>query len=262
MASFDRGSDLWHAPTYLTFAAERQRPAEDLLARLTLADPAVVYDLGCGTGNITALLAKRWPGARITGIDSSVEMLTVARSSSSPITWTQANLAEWQPGEAADLLFSNAALHWLDDHERLFPRLLGFLNDRGVLAVQMPRNPDAATIRSLIESVEAGPWQQRLRAVLRSEPVHGPEIYMAMLLPRVSALDVWETVYWQVLTGDNPVLAWTRGTLLRPLLAALNDDEQDAFLADYGARLSRAYPQRADGLTLFPFRRLFIVATR
>jgi len=111
----------WNPAQYLKFAESRLRPAADLLARIAAAEPHGVYDLGCGAGNATLMLQERWPDAAITGIDDSAEMLARAAQNRNGITWRRQNLAEWTPEQPADLIYSNAALHWLPDHARLFP---------------------------------------------------------------------------------------------------------------------------------------------
>lgn len=253
----------WDTAQYLKFAAERSRPARDLMARVPGETPRVIYDLGCGAGNVTRLLAERWPDAEICGVDSSPDMLAKARTGEDlGILWAESDLADWRPSRPADLLFSNAALQWLDHHETLFPRLLGLLDPGAVLAVQMPR-PHLQPSHTLItETVDDGPWRDRLRSVLRPEPVAAPEAYYDWLAPLALRIEVWETIYWQVLDGDNPVVEYTKGTALRPLLQALDGTERQAFFDAYAGRIRAAYPPRTDGRTLFPFRRLFIIATR
>lgn len=250
----------WDPSDYLKFADQRLRPALDLLARIDAHAPARVYDLGCGTGNVTRLLARRWPAAEITGIDSSPEMLAAAQGADEDggVRWQLADLAAWAPPAPADLLFSNAALHWLDDHAGLFRRLVAALAPGGILAVQMPRNHAAPSHTCM--AAAARPWWDRLSPLLRPSPVGDPAFYHDVLAPHAAALDIWETEYLQLLTGDDPVLRWTRSTALAPLAEALDGAARDAFLADYAARLRAAYPRRPDGTTLFPFRRLFIVA--
>jgi trans-aconitate 2-methyltransferase len=189
-------------------------------------------------------------------------MMQEARSKQSTIIWIESDIAQWEPVQPADLIFSNAALHWLDDHQELMPRLVSYLRPGGVLAVQMPRNHGEPSHTAIAETVECGPWRERLRPLLRLQPVAPPEVYAQMLLRMVSSLDIWETVYLHILPGDNPVVEWTSGTGLRPVMAELKGRERDEFLADYAMRVSRAYPRRTDGLTLFPFRRLFVAATR
>ena len=252
----------WDPERYLAFGDHRTRPAVDLLARVPLAAPVRVADLGCGPGNSTALLCARWPAADVLGLDNSPEMLAEARASGPPARWLEADITTWSPAADYDLLFSNAVLQWLPDHAILFPRLLEALPAGGVLAVQMPRNFAAPSHRLLREVADAGPWATRLAAGLLRAPVAAPEWYYDLLAPGAAALDIWESEYLQVLEGDDPVLRWTRSTALRPVIAALAPDEQARFEADYAARLRVAYPRRPDGRTLFPFRRLFIVATR
>jgi trans-aconitate 2-methyltransferase len=252
----------WDPGQYLAFGGPRLRPALDLLARVDLAAPRTVFDLGCGAGQAARLLAARWPGARVTGVDGSPAMLAEARRQPSPVAWVEADLRRWAPEASADFLFSNAALHWLDDHASLFPRLAGHLGPGGVLAVQMPRNHAAPSHVAIEEAVEGGPWRERLAPLLRRRPVAAPEAYLDWLGPHVTTVDLWETEYLHVLDGDNPVVEWTRGSALKPLLDALDPPDRPAFLADYAARIRQAYPPRPDGRTLFPFRRLFLLARR
>jgi trans-aconitate 2-methyltransferase len=253
----------WDTALYFTFADERLRPALDLLARVRLAAPRVVYDLGCGGGNVTRALRRRWPGARITGVDSSEAMLAKARTEAPDIAFEAADLASWRAPEPADVIYSNAALHWLPDHGALVPRLLDAVAPGGVLAIQMPRNFGEPSHTSIFETAADGPWAPALTGRMpAARPVADPDAYIRMLRPLTAALDVWETVYWQVLSGDDPVLDWTRATWLRPVLDAVPAEHRDAFLAAHAARLRAAYKSEPDGRTLFPFRRLFIVATK
>jgi trans-aconitate 2-methyltransferase len=251
----------WNPERYLAYGDERTRPAVDLLARVPLARPARVADLGCGPGNSTRLLCERWPDADLLGIDSSAAMLAKAEDSGIRAQWLESDIAAWTPDATFDLLFSNAALHWLPDHARLLPRLLGHVRPGGVLAIQMPRNFTAPSHTLLREVASAGPWAERLTPRLDEEPVATPEWYHDLLAPLAAALDIWQTEYLHVLEGDDPVLGWVRGTALRPVIAALSAEEQVLLEAEYARRLRLAYPKRPDGRTLFPFRRLFIVAT-
>ena len=251
----------WDPAQYLKFAGPRLRPALDLLQRIDAESPGTVYDLGAGAGNVTRLIAARWADARITGVDSSAEMLAKAAAENPHIKWQQADLASWRPPAPADIIYSNAALHWLDDHDRLLHGLFGALARGGILAVQMPRNFGARSHTLITETALDGPWRPTLEPLLRPAPVAEPEFYYDLLAPRAAALDIWETEYLQVLDGPNPVKEWTKGTWLLPLLAALEEPERSGFEAAYAARVAAAYPPRSDGKTLFPFRRLFMIAT-
>ena len=251
----------WDPAQYLRFVDHRLRPAVDLLSRIDVANPAEVYDLGAGAGNVTRLLKERWPNARITGVDESPEMLAKAAIEAPEIVWQPADLAAWRPLRPPDVIYSNAALHWLGDHDRLFPALFSTLAPGGVLAVQMPRNFLAPSHTAVAEAVRSGPWRMKLEPLLRPAPVADPAFYFDLLTPRAAGLDIWETEYIQVLEGEDPVKEWTKGTWLRPLLDALGEPERSRFEACYAELVARAYPRRPDGRTLFPFRRLFIVAT-
>jgi trans-aconitate 2-methyltransferase len=252
----------WDPNQYLKFADHRLRPALDLLARISADEPGAVYDLGCGAGNVTKLLAERWPKARVTGVDNSMAMLEKARAAAPRIAFLHTELGAWRAGAPAGVVYSNAAFHWLDGHETLFPRLMEQLAPGGTLAIQMPRNHRAASHASMLEAAEAGPWKTKLAGVQGIRTVHDPDAYYRILAPLASRLDIWECEYLQVLEGPNPVVEWTKGTALRPYLDALDDSAKKGFLAAYAERVAAAYPPQPDGRTLFPFRRIFMVAER
>lgn len=251
----------WDPEQYLKFSDYRLRPALDLLDRIQITDPVEVYDLGAGAGNVTRMLKTRWPNARITGVDGSEEMLRKAATAAPEIEWVRADLATWRPPRQPEVLFSNAALHWLGDHGRLFPALFATLSPGGVLAVQMPRNFEAPQQTAIVEAGLSGPWRAKLEPVLRRPPVAAPSFYYDLLAPHAATLDIWETEYLHVLEGPDPVTEWTKGSALKPLLDSLEEPERSRFEADYAERVRKAYPPRPDGQTLFPFRRLFIVAS-
>lgn len=253
---------VWDPSQYLRFGDERLRPALDLLSRVQLAAPAVVYDLGCGSGTSTVILKERWPEAEVIGIDSSASMLDRARALDVEITWLEGDLTSWEPDAPCDLLFSNAVYQWLDGHEALFQRLVNGLRPGGVLAVQMPNNYAAPTHTSIAETVREGPWRERLEPHLREWPVGDIFSYYDLLTPHTTSVDFWETTYAHVLEGDDPVVEWLKGSALRPLLDLLEGAEEPAFLKTYGAKVGQAYPRRSDGKTVMAFKRLFFVAVR
>lgn len=251
----------WDPDRYLAFAGPRFGPSLDLLRRIDHLAPASVWDLGCGTGDLTALLADRWPEAQVHGLDVSAEMLERARGHEG-IAWVQGDLREWSPPEPVDLIFSTATLHWVDDHATVFARLVGFLAPGGVLAVQMPNNFGEPSHTLLYALARSPRWRDRLGHLVRPHPVAPPGWYHRALRPLVTTIEVWETTYQQALQGDDPVAAWTEGTAARPFLDALDPDEGDEFRTQYAALLREAYPTDPDGITLFPFTRLFVVARR
>ncbi|MFI4948761.1 MAG: methyltransferase domain-containing protein [Alphaproteobacteria bacterium] len=252
----------WDPAQYLKFAGPRLRPALDLLQRIDKEAPETVYDLGAGAGNVTRLIAARWPAARIVGVDSSAEMLQKAAAENPGILWQEADLATWRPDLPADVIYSNAALHWIEDHAPLFLALFDSLAAGGVFAVQIPRNFGAPSHTSMGDAARAGPWRARLEPLLRPAPVAEPAFYFDLLAPHAARLDMWETEYLQVLDGEHAVKEYTKSTWLAPLLAALDEPQRSQFEAAYTRLVDAAYPRRPDGRTLFPFRRMFIIASR
>lgn len=252
----------WDPAQYGLFLDQRTRPAADLLAHIRLDAPARIADLGCGPGNSTALLAKRWPKAAITGIDSSQAMLEKARESAPDIDWQCADIAQWRADPPFALIYSNALLHWLDNHAVLFPRLLSSVAKGGALAVQMPRNFDAPSHRIIAAVAQSAPFRAKLSGRLREAPVADPDYYYQLLAADCHLIDMWETSYLHVLEGQDAVLNWIKGTALVPLLAALDAGEQNDFICELAARLAAAYPRHEDGKTLLPFKRLFFIAYR
>jgi len=252
----------WDPKTYLTFNAQRTRPAAELLSRVACEKPARVIDLGCGPGNSTALLAQRWPGADLEGLDSSPEMLAEAKASGVHARWTQGDVSTWTPDAPFDVVFSNATLQWVGDHATLLPKLISHVAAGGVLAIQVPNNFDDPCHTLIHDVAKEGPWADKLKGVRDWWNVLEPESYFGILEPATANIDIWETRYVQVLEGADAVYRWMSGTGLRPFAAALEGAEREAFLSEYRARVGAAYPMRESGKTLYPFRRLFIVAKR
>lgn len=251
----------WDPAAYLTFAAFRARPVEDLLHRITLDVPGAIYDLGCGAGNVTAMLAAKWPERAVTGIDSSASMLTAAQKHFPHMHWRAGDIAAWSPPDPPALIFSNAALHWLPDHAALWPRLMATLAPGGILAVQMPNTADAPYRACLAMVLQRDPWRSRLAEVsTHPDPLRAGDYYD--LLAQQGAVDIWETHYGHPLETLDAVVAWVSGAALVPYLSVMNAAEKSQFLADYRDSASRLYRPQADGRILFTMRRLFVLAKR
>jgi trans-aconitate 2-methyltransferase len=263
----------WDPAQYLRHAGHRARPFADLLARVPdlPGEPPRVADLGCGPGNVTTLLADRWPTALITGYDNSPEMLDRAHAAHEGPTpgggrldFAPADARTWTPGEPHDLIVSNATLQWVPGHVDRFADWVAALKPGGVLAFQVPGNFDAPSHRLMRELAESPRWRDRLAGTLRhTDAVLTPADYHERLTNLGCAADVWETTYLHLLEGEDPVLDWVKGTGLRPVLTALADEPEarDDFLAAYRSALRAAYPAGPHG-TPFPFRRVFAVARR
>jgi len=252
----------WDPAQYLRFSNERLRPALDLLGRIPLEAPSRVVDLGCGTGNVTTILAQRYPAAEVMGVDGSEDMLAKARAAAPGCRFETADFATWTPAAAPDLIYSNAALHWASGHEDLFPRLVSLLASGGVLAVQMPAMHDEPLRRLQNEVAMTGPWAPLLADAGFARGLLPVGAYYDMLRPLLAELDMWETIYLHVLQGEDAVTEWAAGSSLRPFLDKLPDGLRQQYRAAYSEALKPHYPRRADGSTLLPFRRLFLVGRK
>jgi trans-aconitate 2-methyltransferase len=250
----------WDPRQYLRYADERLRPALDLIARIPLEAPKQVADLGCGPGNVTALLARRWPTATVVGVDSSPAMIETASTAETGCRFVLGDFATWIADTCVDVIYSNAALQWHANHRSLFPHLLDQLAQGGVFAASMPSMEESPLHRLQHVVAKSGPWATRLAGVEARWPILSPDDYYDLLGPRVASLDIWETTYLHVLHGEDAAAQWAAGTSLRPFLDRLPPDVRRDFQSAYAEALRPAYPARADGTTLLPFKRLFIIA--
>jgi trans-aconitate 2-methyltransferase len=258
-------ASAWDPSRYLRFAGERARPFLDLVARIDAAAPATVVDLGCGEGSLTALLSRRWPAARITGVDSSPEMLAGAEqyAVAGRLEFALGDVRTWQPDGPVDVIVTNAVLHWVPEHDRLLDRWAGQLSPGGWLACQVPGNFRSPTHALLAELCRSPRWSGQLAdAGPDPDAILAPAGYLDVLTAAGLTADVWETTYLHVLDGADPVLGWVHSTVLRPVLGLLEEDDTAEFTAEYAAVLRAAYPARADGSTVLPFRRVFAVGHR
>ncbi len=246
----------WDPACYLACAGERERPFHELVARVGVADPSFVVDLGCGPGTATVSLLTRWPAARVVGVDSAAAMLARADEVADPprLSFVLSDIRDWEPPEPPDVVIANAVLQWVPGHEALIGRLAARLPPAGALAFQVPGNFERPTHTLLRQLAPPG--------LLRDAPVLEPAGYLRLLQAAGLAADVWETTYLHVLTGPDPVLEWVRSTALRPVLDALDAGAAAELEAEYAARLRAAYPPDGEGRTVLPFRRIFAVGHR
>ncbi len=252
---------MWDPSQYLRFGDERSRPFFDLTARIQAADPALVTDLGCGPGQLTAALADRWPGAQVHGLDADPEMIAAAAPRGVPgrLSFARGDLREWQPERPADVIVSNAVLQWVPGHERLLTRWAAALAPGGWLAFQVPGNVDQPVHVRLGELAGSPRWRSALAGVALNRQGGDLRGYADLLLRAGCQVEAWETTYLHVLPGPDPVLEWAKGSALRPVLAVLDPAAAATFCEEYGALLAAAYPAAPYG-TILPFRRLFVVA--
>jgi len=260
---------VWDPAQYLRFGDERSRPFFELTARIAAEAPSAVVDLGCGPGTLTAALARRWPDAEVRGIDSSAEMIETAqalpdadgRRLSFALGDVRDFTPEFTPDGGVDVIVSNAVLQWVPDHIAVVSRWAGFLRPGGWLAFQIPANFDQPSHRAIADLVASDRWRPLLDGVALNRQSTDPAQYVDLLARAGLEVDAWETTYLHVLRGEDPVVDWYKGSGLRPVIAALRPDLAGEFLAEFRARMAEAYPAAPYG-TVFPFRRVFVVAVR
>jgi len=253
---------MWDPAVYRRFGSERSRPFFDLVARIDADKPRAVVDLGCGPGELTGTLAERWPQARVTGVDSSPEMIEKAATLDAPVDFQVGDVRDWAPGPDTDVLVTNAVLQWVPGHQELLAGWARELPPGAWLAMQVPGNFGAASHRALREVARSAPFAAATGDVVRDEPVDDPADYAALLTGVAATVDAWETTYVHLLPesgAEHPVLRWMEGTALRPVKAALEPDAWQRFRTALAERLTVAYPAR-NGFVAFPFRRIFVVA--
>jgi len=263
---------MWDAGQYLRYGGERSRPFFDLIAQVGATDPGYVADLGCGPGNLTAALAQRWPSATVVGVDNSPEMIEAAEATAGAsaaagvgnLTFELGDVWDWRPARPVDVLVCNAVLQWVPGHQELLLSWADLLAPGGWLAFQLPGNFDQPSHAIVSELAESPRWRGLLSAAQLNRQAGDPADYVELLAQPGYQVDAWETSYLHILPGRDPVLEWTKGTTLRPVLAvlaALDAEQEAAFLGEYAERLRQVYKPRPFG-TVFPFRRVFAVAHR
>ncbi|MES2509302.1 MAG: trans-aconitate 2-methyltransferase [Pseudomonadota bacterium] len=253
----------WNPSLYSRFEDERTRPARELLDRVPLSEAGDVVDLGCGPGNSTELLVARFAGATVVGTDNSQPMLDSARKRLPGVQFELSDISSWRPSTAPDLIYANAALQWVGQHETLIPRLFASLAPGGVLAIQMPDNRNEPTHRSMREVAGLEPWSQAIGETAAVRTAILPlQAYYDLLAPQAASIDVWHTIYQHPMVSPAAIVEWVSATGLKPFVEPLNPGLRASYLAEYEKRIAAAYLPRADGKLLLAFPRMFIVAQR
>lgn len=250
----------WGPDVYLAFADHRGRPFYDLLSRVNADNPRRVVDLGCGPGNLTLSVRRRWPDAVIEAVDSSPEMVEAARERG--VDAVVGDVAAWSPEPDTDVVLSNAVLQWVPEHVQLLVRWSGELAAGSWIAMQVPGNFDAPSHVAVREIAHRIPFANALRDMRFSEGkiVETPVRYAEILTDAGCTVDTWETTYIHELAGATPVLDWISGTALTEVKSRLSPQGYQEFREQLMPLLAQAYPARPDGRTFFPFRRIFVVA--
>ncbi|MCT6824859.1 trans-aconitate 2-methyltransferase [Bartonella apis] len=251
----------WSAQDYLKFEDERLRPVHDLANAVPLKEVKTIVDLGCGPGTSTEVLCEHWPRAKVSGFDSSAEMIASAKKRLPKIEFTVQDIEKWSPDSDVDLLFSNAVFQWLPDHIDEMKRLVSAMKSGAALAVQMPDNLFEPLHRAMIHVAEDKRWNDRIGAVAR-EKLPNVSVYYDALKPLVRYIDIWQTIYNPIMENHEAIVDWVKGAALRPFLAPLNDEEKQDYLALYLERIKKLYPTQYDGKVLLRFPRMFLVLVK
>eukprot|EP01089_Gocevia_fonbrunei_P018264 TRINITY_DN6132_c0_g1_i1.p1 TRINITY_DN6132_c0_g1~~TRINITY_DN6132_c0_g1_i1.p1 ORF type:complete len:263 (-),score=37.63 TRINITY_DN6132_c0_g1_i1:136-924(-) len=258
----------WSPAKYMKFGTQRLRPALDLLRAINVVNPKLIIDLGCGPGNITPFLAENWPEAKIVGVDLAEDMIIEANKNNpipDRIRYVQSSIESFSPSEPVDVIYANASLHWITDHDIVLPKLLSYLSPQGVLAVQIPDTrvqPSHVLMKTAAKNIGL---EDKIKEIRIPRCEKDQDWYYNILQPHCSAIEVWTSTYLQVVEGDHPVPKYTSSTGMMPILKALGGaDSVDGqrFKAEYQKLTDEAYPRREDGKTLFPFTRFFFTATK
>lgn len=251
----------WSASQYLQFADERTRPARDLLAQVPVDDPKRIVDIGCGPGNSTELLVDRWPGAQVSGFDTSPAMLEDARKRLPQVDFFEADASQWLPDDNVDVLFSNAVFQWIPDHIATLTRIVAAMKPGAVLAVQMPDNMDEPVHQLMRRTADRMPFADKLAGASR-KPLPPVGAYVDALSAAGAAVDIWHTIYNHPMKDGAAIVEWVKSTGLRPFMAPLDEAEQAQFVEAYAGAIDEAYAPLADGSRLLRFPRMFIVARK
>lgn len=259
-------SCTWNVESYSEFLEIRTRPARDLLAVIPDSfHPATVVDLGCGPGNSTILLKERWPEADVSGLDSSPEMITAARAAYPDIFFVEITIEDFKPEHGVDCLFANASLQWVQQHETVIPKLFSYVKDGGVFGIQMPNNFHQPAHQVTINILQHHPqWKSLTNKLLFGEmqkPLYYlPAYYDIFMNAGASHVLLWETEYYQEMSDYDGIFDWVKSTALRDMLAAMDQNNQQAFRALYIEAISKSYSRQNNHKVLLPFKRVFVVA--
>lgn len=253
----------WNSEQYLKFKAERTQPAIDLANRITVRAPTDIIDIGCGPGNSTEILKKRYPNAAVVGADNSENMLEAAREKYPDIEFILCDASNDLNSidRKFDIVFSNACIQWVPDHHKLLREMMSLLKEGGELAVQIPMNYDEPIHKIIGETASSEKWRDKF-----NDPRHfytlTPEKYYDILSEISSDFSMWQTTYFHRMKSHSNIMEWYKSTGLRPYLETLSPADKEEFEKDIFTEVEKAYPKQANGEIIFRFPRLFFKAVK
>lgn len=254
--------DSWNPAQYEKFKNERSQPFLDLLDLVKPTPNSHVIDLGSGTGELTALLHEKLKPQSTTGLELSAAMLTKAQSfTTAGLSFVQGNIEDWHPSEKYDLVFSNAAIQWCENHRSIFKNIKAALKPHGQIAIQMPMNHDYPTHVLAYEMSNETKWKNLLKEQTynKFETMLSAEDYATLLFKMgFKEQNVFVKVYGHTLESREQVIEWVKGTMLTHFQSRLSEQDYQEFLKEFRERLFKILPD--DRPFFYPFKRIFIWA--
>ncbi len=254
----ERNKD-WNPALYLKYGNERTQPAIDLISKINIGfQPDTILDIGCGPGNSSRALLQRWPDAKLTGIDSSISMIEKAKADYPANNWIVADASDFNPDIKYDIVFSNATIQWIPNHEILFRKLSCMVNGGGVLAIQVPRFDEMPLSKAILNVACNEKWRERIKGCAELFTYHDYRYYYDLVSQDYKSIELWQTDYLHILESQYSIIEWIRSTGMKPYLDCLADEEKPLFENTVLDELKRYYPLQNNGKVIFPFKRLLI----
>lgn len=253
----------WNSEQYSKFKRERTLPTVDLANAIITDNVKSVLDIGCGIGNSTAVIKKRFPEANVIGIDSSEDMLNSARRNNPNIEFIKLDAGKEIENitERFDVVFSNACIQWIPDHKNLLKNFMKLLNDDGILAIQTPQQYKHPMHKIIKNVCESNKWKNKISA---SRVFHNlkEDDYFDILSDISSDFRIWETTYFHQMPSHESIVEWYKGTSMRPFLSQLSDYDKEDFERDILTETKKFYSIQKSGQIIFKFPRLFFTAKK
>ena len=252
----------WNSEQYLKFKKDRTQPSIDLANRLDFKKPQRIIDIGCGPGNSTAVLKKRYPDAYVLGVDFSPNMIEKAKSEHSDIDFMLFDATKdfEKLDEKFDIVFSNACIQWVPNHKKLLADMMSILNPDGIMAIQVPMNFEEPIHKILSELITDKKWSGRFEP--RIFYTLNESKYFDILSEQTKNFEIWKTIYCHRMPSHQSIIEWYKSTGMKPYLDVLNEEEKKEFTADVLKKVSKEYPVQANGEIIFKFPRFFMLAKK
>jgi len=255
----EQGKD-WNPELYLKYRNERTQPSIDLIGKIEIGfQPKSILDIGCGPGNSSQAILQRWPNAMLTGIDNSVNMIEKAKTSYPNNIWIVADASKYTSNTKYDIVFSNATIQWIPNHEDLFNKLFNLTNNGGVLAIQVPRFNEMPLATAIQKVANKEIWKEATKGCSELFTYHDDKYYYDLMSSDYKSVDFWQTDYIHILESQHSIIEWIRSTGIKPYLDCLKDEEKPLFENELLTEIKQSYTVQNNGKVLFPFKRLFMI---